>query len=115
MILAIRTDKAQAELYLLDTGGKVMAKHIWLADRELANTLLPEIKKLLAKNKLKLSNLTGVAVFTGSGSFTGLRIGTTVTNALGYGLKIKVAKIADKDWLTKIPTALEKVKAGSFV
>lgn len=52
--------------------------------------LLKTIIDLLDQNNKKLSDLKGVDVFTGPGSFTGLRVGTAIANALGYGLDIKV-------------------------
>lgn len=112
MILAIRSDKPQAELYLLDQAGRIIDSHKWLADRKLADSLLPTLEQFLEKNKVEFKNLTGLAVFTGQGSFTGLRIGTTVANGLAYGLKIKVVKIAGENWLAKIIPALAKAKVG---
>lgn len=99
MILAIKTDQPRAELYLLRADGSEQDQLVWQADRQLAQQLLPAIEDLLAKNKLKLHELSGIIVFTGSGSFTGLRIGTTVANALAYGENIPVVAIAEKDWL----------------
>lgn len=112
MILAMRTDKPEAELYLLESTGKVVAGYHWLADRQLADTLLKTILDFLDQYKYSLEQLTGVAVFTGQGSFTGLRIGTTVANALAYGLTIKVAATAGEDWLAQIVPALNKAKLG---
>lgn len=67
--------------------------------------LLPLIMKLLKTANLpagrqgcKLSTLSGIEVETGPGSFTGLRVGVSVANALGFSLGILVnsKKIEDK-------------------
>lgn len=115
MILALRTDKPEAELYLLDQIGQQLAHYTWPADRSLADQLLPAIKQFLKEVKLNFKDLTGITVFTGRGSFTGLRIGTTVANGLAYGLKIKVAKVSGEDWLNKSTPALKKTKLGQFI
>ena len=115
MILAVRTDQPCAELYLLDVKGKERARHAWQADRQLAATLLSEIMQLLARQHTALSDLSGIVVFSGSGSFTGLRIGTTVANALAYSLGIPVVKTTDDDWLSSAESALAKAQLGQFV
>ncbi len=100
MFLAIRTDKPLAELYILDQVGNKVAEHQWLADRQLADHLHVEIKKILKKNKLTFDNLTGIVVFEGPGSFTGLRIGITVANALAYSLQIPVIGTNSEKWIS---------------
>lgn len=52
--------------------------------------LLPLIEKLLKKNSLEFKDLSGIEVKTGPGSYTGLKVGVSVANALGYSLKIPV-------------------------
>lgn len=55
-----------------------------------SQVLLPLIDKLLKKCKLDYNSLSGIEVETGPGSFTGLRVGVSVANALGYSLNIPV-------------------------
>ncbi len=57
---------------------------------EHSQVVLPMIKELLAKENKKLEDLTEIEVFEGPGSFTGLRVGAAIANALGYALKIPV-------------------------
>src|SRR5687767_10276156 len=99
MILAIRTDKSQAELYLLDESGKEQGSEVWEAGRELSQQILPRIRKLLKSQKIQFENLKGIVVFKGPGSFTSLRIGVSVANTLAYGLQIPVVGSAGKNWL----------------
>ena len=55
-----------------------------------SQVLLPLIEKLVKKNKLKFSDLKGIEVETGPGSFVGIRVGVSVANALGFSLGVPV-------------------------
>jgi len=55
-----------------------------------SQVLLPLIDRLLKKCNLDYNSLSGIEVETGPGSFTGLRVGVSVANALGYVLDIPV-------------------------
>lgn len=48
------------------------------------------IDKLLKKHGLQAADLTHIEVNLGPGSFTGVRVGASVANALGFSLKIPV-------------------------
>lgn len=55
-----------------------------------SQVLLPLIVKLLQAAGCKLQDLKGIEVEKGRGSFTGLRVGVSVANALGFALGIPV-------------------------
>lgn len=55
-----------------------------------SQVLLPLIEKILQKHKLVFADLEAIEVEKGSGSFTGLRVGVAVANALGFALGIPV-------------------------
>ncbi|MBI3485341.1 tRNA (adenosine(37)-N6)-threonylcarbamoyltransferase complex dimerization subunit type 1 TsaB [Candidatus Daviesbacteria bacterium] len=55
-----------------------------------SQVLLPLIQKLLKKNSLEFKDLKAIEVETGPGSFTGLKVGVAVANALAFSLKIPV-------------------------
>ena len=114
MILAIRTDKAEAELYLL-SGSETLDTYKWLAHRELADTLLLKIRDFISNNNVGLKDLEGLIIFTGEGSFTGLRIGTSTANSLAYGLGIAVAAGTGTDWIHGGLVNLQASKPGEYV
>ncbi|MEK7113137.1 MAG: tRNA (adenosine(37)-N6)-threonylcarbamoyltransferase complex dimerization subunit type 1 TsaB [Patescibacteria group bacterium] len=60
------------------------------AKENASQRLLPFITELLEKKGKKLEDIKEIAVNTGPGSFTGLRVGVSVANALGWALKIPV-------------------------
>ena len=114
MILAIRSDKPEAELYLLDNN-KVVKELKWPAHRELADTLLGNITKLAESAGIKLKSIDGIIIHTGEGSFTGLRIGTTVANALAYGLTIPIVAAESDSWIERGLKDLAQREVGEYV
>ena len=103
--LALRTDKPLAELYIYD-GHDKLAEIKWQAHRELAETLNTKIEEILNKLSISYQDLESVAVFKGPGSFTGLRIGLSVANALAYSINIPIKAMGGEDWLAEAVKAL---------
>ena len=52
--------------------------------------ILPLIDKLLKKHSLKPYDLSEIQINPGPGSFTGLRIGLAIANAMSFALKIPI-------------------------
>ncbi len=115
MILAIRTDKPLAELYLIGDSSEQIDSHKWESNRQLADELLPSIQKILSSNDHDLQDIKGILIFTGEGSFTGLRIGTTVANTLAYSLEIPIVESVGQDWLQSGLKQLKTAEPGHYV
>jgi tRNA threonylcarbamoyladenosine biosynthesis protein TsaB len=98
IILTIRTDKPEAEIGLYDDATKVVYE-TWQAHRQLAETIHQKIASLLATQNKTLESLEGIVVFQGPGSFTGLRIGLTVANALAMGLEVPIIATQESGWI----------------
>ena len=98
MVLTIRTDRPEAEIGLYD-GETQLAYETWLAHRQLAETLHSKIEALLKSQGKTWQDLQGIVCFQGPGSFTGLRIGLTVGNALAYSYQIPIVAAQDPRWL----------------
>ena len=96
MILAVRSDKPEAEIYLLDNNGTVVRQKIWDAGRTLAKNLLGELDELVNGD---FDQLTGLIAYKGPGSFTGLRIGITTQNAIAYGKQLPIVGTTGENWL----------------
>jgi tRNA threonylcarbamoyladenosine biosynthesis protein TsaB len=67
--------------------GETLARG-WHAQQQHAEMALPEIQRLLADASAALSDLDGIALSVGPGSFTGLRIGCGIAQGLAFGLNI---------------------------
>lgn len=107
LILTIKTDNPHAEIALYENR-QLIADVQWQAHRELAETIHIQIEKLLQENNKSLEDLEGMACYEGPGSFTGLRIGMSVANAIAssYSLKI-IAKSGDRWMQDSISDLLE--------
>ncbi|MBR2795916.1 tRNA (adenosine(37)-N6)-threonylcarbamoyltransferase complex dimerization subunit type 1 TsaB [Candidatus Saccharibacteria bacterium] len=60
----------------------------WNSGRNLAEQLLKFIHDKLQENNKDWQDITEITFMSGPGSFTGLRIGATVVNALAHELQI---------------------------
>lgn len=77
-------------------GLRVNGKDYWIRkkiDKNRAQVALPLIDKLLRKKGISLRDLDNIEVNVKEGSFTGVRVGLSVAQALGFTLKIPVKKV----------------------
>lgn len=108
MILTIRTDKPEAEIGLFQDN-KQLAYLEWQAHRQLAETIHIKIEELLKGQGKALKEVEAVAAYKGPGSFTGLRIGLSVANALAGALQKPIISETGDDWIEQ---SIERLKAG---
>ena len=87
--IAIDTSNNKEVLVHLKIDGKTFEKR-QVPDHRKAQLVLPFVEDLLKEHTLQLSDLTGIEVNQGPGSFTGLRVGITIANTLGFLLNIPV-------------------------
>lgn len=108
MILCLRTDSDIARLSLYE-GSKLKFSDEWSAGRQLSQQLLLHILKLLVQAGLEVADLKGLVVYKGPGSFTGLRIGISVANALAYGASLAIVGASGEQW---VQDGIRALKAG---
>lgn len=107
MILALRTDSMTAFLAILSPAGDVIKTNEWEAGRKLSVQLPFSIDQILSDSHSTYSDISGVVVYEGPGSFTGLRIGITIANTIAHKLHIPIVGTTGDDW---IQTGIEKLK-----
>lgn len=81
MILGFETTDVIASVALY-ADGNVISKSL-SAEKRHAESVLPAAEALLRENGLSTSDMDAFAADVGPGSFTGVRIGVTMANALG--------------------------------
>ena len=86
-LLIDTTDREKAIIALEIDGIKYL---ITSKRKSNSQKVLPMIVKILDKYKLELKDLTEIEVNTGPGSFTGIRVGISIANALGQVLNIPI-------------------------
>jgi len=106
IILTIRTDNPQAEVGLYEGVAKI-AYESWPAHRELSRTLHKTIESMLADHAKTWQDIQAIVCYEGPGSFTGLRIGLSVANALRYALEVPIVAVGGDDWIDKGITRLQ--------
>ncbi len=99
MILAVDTSTPITKLILAKKDGRIVQQKDVETGNKLSEVLLSLIEEVLANESLKLSDLSGLILVSGPGSFTGLRIGASTLNALAYALEIPIVGVkADDKW-----------------
>lgn len=99
MVLTLQTSGMDTDISLFTADGSLIATKHWASGRELSDQLLAEIMLLITGSGHTLSQLTGIIIFSGPGSFTSLRIGHSVANALADSLNIPIVGTMGEDFL----------------
>ena len=107
MILLLDTSTPLCKLTLID--GDNRQSNEWQADRSLAKGLLGYLHEQLQTQNKTWSDIQGIGVFRGPGSFTGLRIGLTVVNTIADAEAIPIVGGEGDDWENDV---LAKLKNG---
>lgn len=110
-LLAIDTSEQACSVALID-GGRVLDASSELIGRGHAERLLPLIEERLAAGGLGYGSLSRIAVTTGPGTFTGLRIGLSVARGLALALDLPCIGLTGLQVLAA--QALAKNQAGNM-
>lgn len=97
MILLIKADSKEVVIGLWDK--ELLHEKTWEAGRELSVQFLREIKNLIIKAGITEKDVSGIVVYKGPGSYTGLRISISVVNTIGYARHIPVVGATGDDWI----------------
>jgi len=96
MILLLDTSTPECRLSMVE--GDWRSDTIWEAGRGLAKGLLEFLETQLASQGKTWKDVTGLVIYKGPGSFTGLRIGITVFNSLAYANDWPIVGVTGDDW-----------------
>lgn len=113
MILLLDTSTGTCKLSFIE--GEWRYDNKWQADRTLADDLLRYLEEQLQKNSKSWDDISAIGVFSGPGSFTGLRIGMTVLNTLADAKEIPIVGATGDDWQSKIIERLDRGENDKIV
>ena len=99
MILAIDTSTEMASIALYKRGEGVLAEQSWVSGREQTTQLLPNVQRLMSLANVRTGELSGLAVATGPGSFSGVRVGLSTAKMLAYALGVPLWGVPTLDIL----------------
>ncbi len=91
-LLAIETSSSACSLALL-LDEKIISEHV-AAPMQQAKMILPAIEKLLAEKGVSLKELDAIAFGCGPGSFTGVRIATSVAQGLAFAAELPLIPVS---------------------
>lgn len=98
MLLALDTSTDWASVALFD-GREVVAETTWHAQRRHGDELFPTIERMLGAAHCTIANIDRVAVATGPGSFTGLRVAIAAAQGIARGAGAALVGISTLDVL----------------
>lgn len=98
MLLAIDTSTRVVGIALYD-GVQVLGEVVWVGRDHHTSELAPTVAATLARARLGVDALQALAVATGPGSFTGLRIGLALAKGMALALRIPLIGVRTLDAL----------------
>jgi tRNA threonylcarbamoyladenosine biosynthesis protein TsaB len=96
LVLALDTSTAQVSVAFGD-GGEVIGSVQLAGGRRHAEQLVPAIHYLREECGVALDHLAAIAVGTGPGLFTGLRVGVTTAKVMAQALRVPVVGVPSLD------------------
>jgi tRNA threonylcarbamoyladenosine biosynthesis protein TsaB len=106
MIVAIESASTDPSVALAERDGTPIAVEGWSGGHGQGHALLPRLLALIEREGRSLRVVTAVAVGTGPGSFTGLRVGMSLAKGLAVGLGVPIVGVPSlAAWLEADPAA----------
>jgi tRNA threonylcarbamoyladenosine biosynthesis protein TsaB len=87
LVLGFDTSAAQCAAAVV-SGDRVLASRVESMERGQAERLLPMLEEVLAESRAGWADLAALAVCTGPGNFTGIRVGVAAARGLALGLGV---------------------------
>jgi len=88
-MLTINTSKTDETIVTLEVDG-IRREKLFASNFHTSQKVLPLLEELCHEFKISIRDITDIRVHTGPGSFTGLRVGASIGNTLGWLLNVPV-------------------------
>lgn len=103
-------DACSVSIYNATQGTPSVYSRFNIAPRQHAELLLPMIDEVLTEAALSLNQLTLIALACGPGSFTGIRLATSVVQGLGFAHDLPIIPVSTLALLAQSTYALYKTE-----
>lgn len=113
--MIILWNSAAMEVAMTLVNGEQRYEYRWEANRTLARDMLKFLRDSLAEHDASFADVSGIGVFKGPGSFTGLRIGMTVLNTFARTQHVPIVGVMGEAWQSKALTRLEAGETDEIV
>ena len=113
MIVLWNSAEMTVQLTLVD--GDKRTDYEWAAERNLARDMLAYLRDRLAENGVSFADISGIGVFRGPGSFTGLRIGLVVLNTIAHEQRIPIVGVTGEAWREECLARLQNGRNDEIV
>lgn len=113
MIVLWNSAEMTVQLTLVD--GDKRTDYEWAAERNLARDMLAYLRDRLAENEASFADISGIGVFRGPGSFTGLRIGLAVLNTIAHEQRIPIVGVTGDAWREECLARLQNGRNDEIV
>ena len=113
MIVLWNSAEMTVQLTLID--GDKRTDYEWVAERNLARDMLAYLRDRLAENEASFADISGIGVFRGPGSFTGLRIGLAVLNTIAHEQRIPIVGVTGDAWREECLARLQNGRNDEIV
>ena len=113
MIVLWNSAEMTVQLTLVD--GDKRTGYEWAAERNLARDMLADLRDRLAENGASFADISGIGVFRGPGSFTGLRIGLAVLNTIAHEQRIPIVGVTGDAWREECLARLQNGRNDEIV
>jgi tRNA threonylcarbamoyladenosine biosynthesis protein TsaB len=114
LILNIDTSSSVCSVCLSEDGD-VLAEHNDLAENKHASRLTTLIQEILDAQKIALRDISAVAISSGPGSYTGLRIGASVAKGICYGLDKPLISVPTLQGIASRMSLIAADKDGMYI
>lgn len=108
-------DSAEMTISCELVDGEQNWRYEWEAGRTLARDMLAFLRDKLAEHDTKFTDISGIGVMRGPGSYTGLRIGLTVLNTIASDRKVPIVGATGDDWREQVLARLQRGENDGIV
>jgi len=110
VILSLNTSTAQFSMALMEGDGDLVAEFFISSKSRYFRPFMPVLHDLLTLSKVDIREIRALAVASGPGSFTGLRVGLSAAKGICQGLSIPIIAVSSLEAMAnQLPFAAHPV------